>query len=341
MPVRWSSALLAASVLAVPASARPLASQAACEFDGVSRIVAVGDVHGAHDAYLTILRAAGIVDARGKWAGGKAHFVQVGDVLDRGDDSRKVVDLLQKLEREAASAGGRVHFLIGNHEAMRMMGDMRYVSAGEYAAFAGRDSADIRRQVIDTYPEEQRAALLENTPLGMIEMIRAFGPRGSYGTYLRKLNAVVRINGVVFLHGGISPAVSAMPCAEVNATIRRELTDDLEQTRAAPLETMTAREDGPLWYRGLARETELFAPQLEAILTAQQARAIVVGHTVTSTGRIDVRFDGKVFVIDTGLNANYVKNGRPSALDVQGGVFTAIYLDRRDVLAGARAQEIR
>jgi hypothetical protein len=175
----------------------------------------------------------------------------------------------------------------------------------------------------------------------MIEMIRAFGPRGPYGTYLRKLNAVVRINGIVFLHGGISPAVAAMPCAEINATIRRELTEDLEQTRKAPLESLTAREDGPLWYRGLARETDAFAPQLEAILTAQQAQAIVVGHTVTSTGRIDSRFGGRVFVIDTGLNSVYVKNGRGSALDVQEGVFTAIYLDRRDVLSGARAGETR
>ena len=340
MRVLPSAALVLAAV-ALLAPSRPAARQASCQFDGVSRIVAVGDVHGAYDAYVAILRAAGIIDGRSKWAGGKTHFVQLGDVLDRGDDSRKVVDLLQRLEREASSAGGRVHFLIGNHEAMRMMGNLRYVSAGEYAAFAGRDSADVRKQVIDTYPEEQRAALLENTPLGMIEMIRAFGPRGPYGTYFRRLNAVVRINGILFLHGGISPAVSAMPCAEINATIRRELTEDLEKTMAAPLESLTAREDGPLWYRGLARETDAFAPQVDAILAAQQAGAIVVGHTVTSTGRIDARFAGKVFVIDTGLNSSYVKNGRGSALEVQDGVFTAIYLDRRDVLTGARAQEVR
>jgi hypothetical protein len=219
---------------------------------------------------------------------------------------------------------------------MLMLGDMRYVSAAEYAAFTSPDSERLRQQVIDAYPEEQRAALLRDTPLGMIEMIRAFGPNGPYGSYLRRQNAVVKVNGVVFLHGGISPAVAAMSCRDINDTVRRELTQDLAKTRAAPLESLTTREDGPLWYRGLAREGDVFAPQLEQILTAQGARAIVVGHTVTANGRVDARFDGRVFVIDTGLNTDYVKNGRGSALELQNDTVTAIYADRRDVLVGSR-----
>jgi hypothetical protein len=334
-------ALLAAAALAIAVAVRPAAAQAPCEVDDVARVVAVGDVHGAYDAYVEILRTAGIVDRRGKWAGGAAHFVQLGDVLDRGARSRKVLDLLRRLEREAASAGGRVHLLLGNHEAMRMLGDMRYVSAGEYDEFTTADSVDVRRQVIDAYPEAQRAALLKETPLGMVEMIRAFGPRGEYGAWLRDRHAVVRINGVVFLHGGISPAVAPMPCAEINATIRRELTEDLAKTRETPAESLASRPDGPLWYRGLAHEPETFAPQLEAILKAQDAHAIVVGHTVSPTGRIQARFAGKVFTIDTGLNADYVKNGRASALELQDAVFTAIYPDGREVLIGARTPEDR
>ena len=336
-------ALLAALIatLAVVAAPAGAASGAACAFEGVPRIVAIGDVHGAYAAYLDMLRTAGIIDGRERWAGAKTHFVQVGDVVDRGDDSRKVIDLLRKLEREASSAGGRVHFLLGNHETMRMIGNLGYVSAGEYAAFTDRDSARLRQQIVERYPEEQRDALLKNTPLGMIELIRAYGPEGTYGSYLRKLNAVVRINGIVFLHGGISAAVAPMSCDQINDGIRRELTDDFEKTIAAPAGTLSVREDGPLWYRGLAREPETFAPELETILTAQQARAIVVGHTVTPNGRIQSRFEGRVFTIDTGLNADYVKNGRGSALEIQGGVFTAIYADGREILPGPRAKEDR
>ena len=72
-----------------------------CEFDGVDRIVAVGDVHGAYDRFVEILTAAGVIDKRLRWTGGKTHLVQLGDVVDRGPDSRKAIDLLKKLERDA------------------------------------------------------------------------------------------------------------------------------------------------------------------------------------------------------------------------------------------------
>ena len=58
-------------------------------FTGVERVVAVGDVHGDHDQLVAVLRSAGLIDGQDKWSGGKAHFVQTGDVLDRGPDSRK------------------------------------------------------------------------------------------------------------------------------------------------------------------------------------------------------------------------------------------------------------
>jgi hypothetical protein len=327
---------LVALLVVFALAGRPDAQDPPCEFDNVERIVAVGDIHGAYDRFVEILLAAGVIDKRNRWAGGKAHLVQLGDVVDRGADSRKALDLLRKLEREASGNGGRVHALIGNHEAMRLMSDMRYVAPGEYAAFTDSGSADLRRAFIENSPKEQRAALEKELVPGMIEMIRAFGPKGEYGARLRASNAVVRINGVVFLHGGLSPTVAPMPCAAINETIRRELSADLEKTRAAPNESLTAREDGPLWYRGLALEPETFDPQVTEILTAQKARAIVVAHTVPTTGRITARFEGKVFMIDTGMQPAYVEKGRASALEIRGQVFTAIYRDSREVVAGGQ-----
>ena len=82
------------------------------------RIVAVGDVHGGYEEFTAVLRMAGVIDAANRWTGGKTHLVQTGDIPDRGPDSRKAFDLLMTLEREAKKAGGQVHALIGNHEAM-------------------------------------------------------------------------------------------------------------------------------------------------------------------------------------------------------------------------------
>ena len=71
-------------------------------------------------------------------------LVSLGDLLDRGADSRKVMDLLMRLQGEAVAAGGPVHVVLGNHEAMNVLGDLRYVDPGEYAAFANEEPAGRR-----------------------------------------------------------------------------------------------------------------------------------------------------------------------------------------------------
>jgi len=308
---------------------RLAAAGSSCNIEGVERTVAIGDVHGAADRFVEILKATGLIDDKLHWSGGHAHLVQTGDVVDRGADSRRALDLLRQLEGEASRAGGAVHALIGNHEVMRMLGDLRYVAPGEYAAFQTNRSEEIRQKFVQQSPPDQRDKVLKETPLGLVEMRVAFGRDGEYGKWLRTHDAVARINGVLFLHGGISPAVAAQSCDQINATVRRDLTSDLDQTRAAPLASLTAREDGPLWYRGL---TQIAETDVDDILAKQQARAIVIGHSVTSTGRVVPRFGGKVVMIDTGMQPAYVPTGHASAVEFANGTVTAIYTDLRETI---------
>jgi hypothetical protein len=328
---------LAAAVIAF--ASRPIAAASPCEWTGIDRVVAIGDVHGAYERFVEILKVAGVLDDALHWAGGATHLVQTGDILDRGDDSRKALDLVRRLEKEALKAGGHVHQLLGNHEAARMLGDLQLVAAGEYAAFANADSETLRDSYLQTLrlgSVAERAQLMQQMPLGFVEMRLAFGRDGDYGRWLRQLPATVKIDGIVFVHGGISPAVAPLGCSAINDRIRRDLTNDLDKTRAKPLETLTARVDGPLWYRGLAQQGDAFAPEIDGILSKAKARAIVVGHTVAATGRITTRFDGRVVQIDTGMQPAYAKGGRASALEIRGGEATAIYVDRRDPVAVAK-----
>jgi calcineurin-like phosphoesterase family protein len=327
-----------ALALALVLSAAPSgAGKSACEWDGIERVVAIGDVHGAYDRFVEILKVAGLIDADAHWSGGTTHLVQVGDVVDRGPDSRKALDLLRHLEREAQAAGGMVHQLLGNHEAARMLGDLRFATEGEYEAFASANSEKVRSDYIKTLGVQgAREQMQQKTPLGFVEMRLAFGREGEYGRWLRQLPVAIKVNGIEFAHGGISPSVSGMGCDKINDQVRRELTNDLDKTRANPLESLTARADGPLWYRGLAQEPDSFAPQVDEILAKLRARAIVVGHTVAATGRITTRFDGRVIQIDTGMQPAYVQGGRASALEIKGGETTAIYVDRRDAVAIAK-----
>jgi Calcineurin-like phosphoesterase len=323
-----------------------------CSVQGVERVVAVGDVHGAYDRFLAILRTAGVVDARGRWTGGRTHLVQVGDVVDRGPDSRKAWELLRRLEGEAAKAGGRVHALLGNHEVMWMSGDMRYTTPGEYASFRTDRSQELRDRFYESLVEQRqkkakaegqsfdekafREQFQKEVPLGALELRSELGPEGQYGRWLREHAAVAQIDGVVFLHGGISPATAPLGCAGLNEAVQGEIASDLEKIRADPKGAMASREDGPLWYRGLVQENEAaLSSQVDEILSKLGARAIVVGHTVTPDWRILSRFNGRVFAIDTGMQPAYQPNGRASALEIKGGRFTAIYEDGRQILAGA------
>jgi hypothetical protein len=327
--VLFVTAFVAAFIALAPP---PLPAASPCEWNGVERVVAIGDVHGAYDRFVEILKIAGVIDSELRWSGGRTHVVQVGDILDRGDDSRKALDLIRRLERPAQSAGGAMHALLGNHEVARMLGDLRLVSAGEYAAFATPNSVTTRDGYLKSLGPSagDRDELTRQMPLGFVEMRQAFGRDGDYGRWLRQLPVTAKIDGILFLHGGISPAVAPLGCEAINDQVRRELTSDLEKTRANPLASLAARADGPLWYRGLAQEPDSFAPQITDILLKARARAIVVGHTVTQSGRITTRFDGRVIQIDTGMQRAYVPDGRASALEIRGGEATAIYVDRRD-----------
>lgn len=312
-------------------------------------MVAIGDVHGAYDNFVAVLAMTGLIDAEQRWSGGRARLVQTGDVLDRGPDSRKALELLMRLEQEASKAGGRVHALLGNHEAMRMQGDRRYVSGGEYEAFRTPDSEKLREHYYQALVAEVRQRskaagegfdeaafkrrFFADTPLGLLEMREAFGPQGRYGRWLRSHDTIVRIDGVVFLHGGISPAVAPLGCEAINDKVRRELA---QPAPASPTEALSTRPDGPLWYRGLAQEDEAaLAPALEGILSALGARALVVGHTPTGTGRIQTRFDGRVVQIDAGMLPAF--GGHLAALELGSEGMVALYPEGRVPLGPAKA----
>jgi hypothetical protein len=329
--------------------ARAVDGSSPCNLTTPNRIVAVGDVHGAYDRFVTILEAARVIDGRQRWIGGGTVLVQTGDVVDRGTDSRRVLDLLRKLEGEAERAGGRVLPLVGNHEVMGMLGDLRYVSAGEYESFRTADSEAVRERVSAAVAARAESAarsagepfdraafrsqFTAETPLGSVERQIAFGPDGVYGRWLRARDTVARINGVLFLHGGISPATAALGCEGINDTVRSELKQlPVDGPRLAAF--LSTREDGPLWYRGLAVESDsTLAGDLATMLERLQARAIVIGHTVTANSRIATRFGGRVVQIDTGmLGGTFYPGGRASALEIHEGRFVAIYEDGRELL---------
>jgi hypothetical protein len=97
------------------------------EVKGKRRIV-VGDIHGELNGFREILRNAGLIDSKDNWSGGYCILIQTGDVIDRGPCSREAIELLRKLQKEAAVAGGEVIRLCGNHELMLLQNNFSYVN---------------------------------------------------------------------------------------------------------------------------------------------------------------------------------------------------------------------
>ncbi len=202
------------------------------QFTGVDRVVAVSDIHGAYDTMVATFTTAGVIDDDLAWAGGTTHLVITGDLLDRGPDSRKVMDLIMRLEPEALAAGGRVHQLIGNHEVMNLAGDLRYVASREYAAFADDESEEERERWFLHYqslqpPDSDEMTLRANfdklAPPGFFGHRRAFRTDGRYGRWLLDKPLMVVIDGTAFVHGGISPFVAEYGLEGVNGDLKTGL----------------------------------------------------------------------------------------------------------------------
>jgi hypothetical protein len=313
------------------ALAAPLA-MAQDTFEGVERIVAIGDIHGDLDAFVGLLHTAKLVDNRNNWTGGKTHLVIPGDFIDRGNASRKVMDLLISLEPQAQKAGGRLHVLLGNHEAMDLYGDLRYVVKADYDAFRGPDSADFREQALQAALQRLRESgksqvdvptfrkkFEDDHPLGWVERAAAFSAEGKYGKWLRQKNVIIKVNDIIFVHGGISAKFSLSTMKFINDQVHAELNDFSKLN-----EGVAPDEEGPLWYRGLADAPESdrgVSAALDEFLNHQQAHHIVVGHTPQAA--IIPRFQGRVIVIDVGLSAFF--GGPPAYLLVENSKFYAVH----------------
>ena len=206
------------------------------EWTGVARVVAVGDVHGNHDKLVRLLTAAGLIDGELRWSGGDDHLVMAGDFLDRGLDDRPLMDLLRRLEEESAAAGGRVHVLLGNHEVMNLFWDLRYVNPESYRHFVAEERKGDRRAAVGKFAKLEGsgwggkafAAFNRKFPPGFFARQASLGPDGDYGRWLMGLPTIVKINDVVYTHGGMNPEFAALGVAGINQRVTEQIARYLE-----------------------------------------------------------------------------------------------------------------
>jgi hypothetical protein len=251
-------------------------------FPAVDSILVVSDVHGELDTLRAVLRSARVIDAQDRWSGGRVHMVVAGDLTDRGADVTAVLWLLYRLEAEAERAGGRLHVVLGNHEVMVMLADLRYV-----------------------HPKEAALARAHGVPYD-----RMFDPRRSIlGRWLVSKPAIVRIGDLLFAHGGVSRDYVGYTLQSFDDSLAAFTGEELfyrwaDSTFATPPDTLGVRrrnaffngERSVFWYRGYA-ESDTLSAELTAVLSRFGARTHVIGHTPGPT--IRERYDGSVILVNT------------------------------------------
>jgi hypothetical protein len=235
----------------------------------------VADTHGQFEILADMLRAHRVVDAKLAWSFGRGQLLVLGDVFDRGPNQLEILWLLYELEAQARKAGGGVHLLLGNHETMILRGDLRYLHA--------------------RYPQTAAAS-------GVRSYSQLFDAGSVLGQWLRTRPAMFKLNGALYLHGGVSPALVTrkLSLARINDGVRAGL-NDLPPFSPAEREQVgfLLGPEGPLWYRGYFPERGNPPAATDAEVLASLkffgVSRIVVGHTIVPT--IASLYGGKVIAV--------------------------------------------
>ncbi|MDP1561289.1 MAG: metallophosphoesterase [Pirellulaceae bacterium] len=235
-----------------------------------ARLLVTSDLEGNFDVLIRMLRSQKVIDENLKWTYGDGHLVVLGDTVDRGDYATQCLWLIYQLESEAAAAGGAVHTILGNHEAMNLAGDDRYLAPKYHW-------------------------LLQETGLKIEQL---FSADSEFGRWLRSKNSIEKIGDQLFVHAGISPQVLARGYSidEINRLLRESL--GFRNLQGDALFLMTS--PGPFWYRGMVvaveGEPKATAAHVQRVLEHFDVKQVVVGHTVVDS--ISTDFAGQVVRVD-------------------------------------------
>ncbi|MYG19448.1 MAG: hypothetical protein F4208_07760 [Gemmatimonadales bacterium] len=257
------------------------------DLTGHDSVFVFGDVHGEFDRVLWLLRLADLIDAELRWSGGGAAVAFLGDLFDRGEDVTRLLWFVYGLEREAQAAGGRVITLLGNHEAMVLTGDLRYLAPKEAMI------ADRHGMPYETMFDPERSIL---------------------GRWIAAKPGLVRLDDVLLAHGGVSPAYVDYSLQEYQDTLATFIAEPLftrwrdeafllEFARETRLDSAQVYRrydfffgsESALWYRDLVLSDTL-GGHLDAVLERFGARTHVVGHTPVPT--IRESYGGKLIAAD-------------------------------------------
>jgi hypothetical protein len=245
------------------------------------KIIVISDIEGNFDAFSSFLLNNKVIDNNYNWIFGNGHLLLNGDFVDRGKNVTQVLWLIYKLENQADKQGGKVHYILGNHEIMNFQGNANY-NKKKYKRVAQLISKNDSITVATKFMNSDKTEL---------------------GKWLRSKNVIEKIGNYLFVHAGISPEILkySVSISDINRIARdnwdKNLYDEEENNK---VENFITGKKGIYWYRGLAQDYKYYEKiketELNKVLKYYQADKIIFGHTVVED--ITKEFKGKTINID-------------------------------------------
>jgi hypothetical protein len=242
-------------------------------YHNVSKIAALSDLHGQYNLTISLLIKNQIIDNELNWVFGKGHLVIVGDVFDRGDKMTELLWFIFFLEKKAKDLGGKVHYILGNHEYMIFENDLRYIHK--------------------KYKKSEKLLYSDTTEL--------YGDKTVLGRWLRSKPTIIRIDDKTFVHGGISSEFisSGYDIDYINDYLRTFLKNPYLRLRSRSVNHKKyLGSTGPLWYRGYFFG-DLKESEIDVILDKTQSKHIIVGHCSNQT--VVQLYNKKIFGVDSNI----------------------------------------
>jgi len=282
------------------------------------------------------MEIAGLIDEQQNWIGGKTHFVQIGDILDRGDEEKYCIDLLRELRPQAEEAGGMIHVLIGNHEVMNVDLDFRYVTPGAWDDWDDRPKTG--SMIVNV--KEQLATI--GFPPYMKERVTAFRPGGTAARELARMRVAIQIGDTLLVHGGVRMKHVKYGLERLNKETAAWLKGGSRYKQVAKPEILDDG-DSPIWARlySVPQPKPKAQQELEEVCQALGARRMVVGHTPQLRG-INSAVSPRGFEVwrtDTGMSQGMMA-GPLEALEVLADGRVHVLTEAGVVPAAMRAPEV-
>ena len=275
----------------------------------VDTLIAIGDVHGDISKAKRAFRLAGLIDDAGSWVGGKAVAVQVGDILDRGNDEVQLYYWLENLKKQAHQAGGAVHVLNGNHETMNVASQFRYATKEGVKDFSQwarihATAVALKSKCMKCSEKTVNAAKMymdASKSDGAAARFKALQPGGEFSRRFLAPNPVIlAIGSTVFVHGGLLPHHVEYGIEKIN----NETQDWILHGEIKDKPPFLSGRRAVVWARDYSHENEEYCDcdsLRDALAKVPGAKRMVVGHTIQGVG-INSACNEHVYRVDVGLS---------------------------------------